>query len=419
MSNAMPAQYDASDRSSVLAVIPRINIGIFCDDEQTFEVMQLVAADRRLARAHVAVNSGGIMAAYEAGAAGVTPNLLIVESRSHGENLLLELNQLAEVCDASTKVVVIGHVNDVILYRELMRQGVAEYLVAPVSQMQIIESVAGMYRDPKARPVGRIVAFVGAKGGVGSSTIAHNVGWTMANKFAADTIITDLDLAFGTAGLNFNQEAGAGIADALSSHERMDPTLLDRMLTRCGDKLSLLACSGIVDRDIHIDVPAVDAILDVVRQSVPYIVIDVPNIWAPWTKHTLIHADEILITATPELACLRNARNMVEHLKSARPNDKSPRLILNQVGIAKRPEIPAVEFAKAIGIGPCAIIPFDAQVFGTASSNGQMIGEMAPRSKAAEAFATIAETLAGREPPPQQIKRSLFSFSGKLALRKK
>ncbi len=420
MNQTLPVDDVAMDHAAVVAVIPRINISIHCTDDRTLQVMQMVAADRRLARCHATMHMGGIMGAFQAYSGAVTPNLLVVESSAHGDDLMLELNQLAQVCDAATKVIVIGHVNDVILYRELVRQGVGEYLVAPVSQLQVIESISGLYRDPKARPVGRIVAFVGAKGGVGSSTIAHNVGWMLSRQFATDTIITDLDLAFGTAGLNFNLEGGAGIADALSSPERMDPTLLDRMLTKCGDKLSLLASSEVVDRDIHIDIPAIEAILDVVRQSVPYIVVDVPNIWVPWTKHTLIHADELLITATPELACLRNARNMVNQLKASRPNDRMPRLILNQVGVAKRPEIPAAEFAKALGVVPTAVIPFDAQVFGTASSNGQMIAELAPKSKATDAFALIAEALVGREPPPKPVKRSLFSFAAKLpTLRKK
>ena len=109
---------------------------------------------------------------------------------------------------------------------------------------------------------------------------------------------------------------------------------------------------------------------------------------------------------------------MIDQLKAARPNDRMPRLILNQVGVAKRPEIPAAEFAKALGVAPAAIIPFDAQLFGTASSNGQMIAEVAPKSKAAEAFATIAEALAGRQ--SRLPSRPSARCSGKLPrLRKK
>jgi pilus assembly protein CpaE len=313
-------------------------------------------------------------------------------------------------------VIVVGHLNDVILYRELIRQGVSEYMVAPLNQLQVIEAVAAIYRDPKAKPLGRIFAFVGAKGGVGSSTLAHNFAWYLSRNFSTDTVITDLDLAFGTAGLNFNQEASQGILDALGQPDRVDQTLIDRLLTKCGDKLSLLASPGTIDRDIHIESHAVETILDVVRHSVPFVVVDVPNMWAPWIKYTLVQADDVILTATPELASLRNAKNLIDLLKGARPNDKPPRLILNQVGVQKRPEIPVAEFAKAIGVEPALVISYDAQTFGTAASNGQMLSEVAPKSKAAEAIANLVQLLMNQEMPQKTSKFSLPFFE---KLRKK
>ncbi|HYN00165.1 MAG TPA: AAA family ATPase [Aestuariivirgaceae bacterium] len=417
MTQAMTIE-ESKPAEAVIAAVPRINIGIFCDHEATLQAMQQVAADRRMSRAHVTVQTGGIIGAFQAYSGALCPNLLIVESHSARDTILTELNQLAQVCDSSTKVIVIGHVNDVILYRELMRQGVSEYFVAPVNLLQMIQVISNLYSDPKAKPIGRVIAFVGAKGGVGSSTIAHNLGWMISRNYNTETVITDLDLAFGTAGLNFNQEGGMGIADALSSPERVDATLLDRLLTKCNDKLSLLACGGLVDRDFHIDSTAVGAVLDVVRHNVPLVIVDVPNVWAAWTKYTLIHADDVIITATPELAALRNAKNIFDVLKASRPNDSVPKVILNQVGVPKRPEIPAGEFAKALGVEPLAVIPYDSQVFGTASSNGQMIIEVASKSRVAEVMIELSQILSGREIPKPPAKFSIFA--GKFpTLRKK
>ncbi len=142
--------------------------------------------------------------------------------------------------------------------------------------------------------------------------------------------------------------------------------------------------------------------LDVVRHNVPLVIVDVPNMWAAWTKHTLVHADDVVITATPELACLRNAKNMFDVLKAARPNDAVPKIILNQVGVPKRPEIPVAEFAKALGIEPLAVIPYDPQVFGTASSNGQMIIEVAAKSHAAERDRKPRQPAVRHAKPPKQ-----------------
>lgn len=414
----MPTSMPATDQP-IVAAIPRINIHAFCDNQLTAETMQATAADRRMSRAHVTIQLGGIAAAIQIYQAAATPNLLIVESHSPRDLMLAELMQLAQVCQPTTKVVVVGHLNDVLLYRELIRQGVSEYIVAPVNQLQVIETIATLYHDPKSGPVGRVIAFVGAKGGVGSSTIAHNFGWTASRTFGVDTVITDLDLAFGTAGLNFNQEAAQGIFDALGQPDRVDNTLIDRLLTKCSEKLSLLASPGIVDRDVTIEALSVDMILGVVRNSVPCVVVDVPNMWAPWIKYTLIQADDVIITATPDLASLRNTKNLIDLLKASRPNDRPPRLILNQVGVPKRPEIPAGEFAKAVGTEPSVIIPYDAQAFGTAASNGQMISEVSPKSKAVEALNKMADLIMGPAKPPSSGKRGLSLFDKLPKLRKK
>ena len=94
---------------------------------------------------------------------------------------------------------------------------------------------------PDAKPVGRTIAVVGAKGGVGASTVAHNIAWAIARDLELDAVVTDLDLPFGTAGLDYNQDPPQGIADAVFSPERMDGAFVDRLLSKCTDHLSLLA----------------------------------------------------------------------------------------------------------------------------------------------------------------------------------
>ncbi len=95
-------------------------------------------------------------------------------------------------------------------------------------------------------------------------------------------------------------------------------------------------------------------------------------------KACLIAADEIVIVATPDLASLRNAKNMIELARHARPNDAPPRLVINQANMPKRPEIPAKDFAETVGVEPLAVLGFDAALFGQAANNGQMLLELAP-----------------------------------------
>jgi pilus assembly protein CpaE len=394
---AIDATVTASQPHFPVVLVPRIDLHIYCDNQQTGQVLQAAVADRRMSRAHVTVQLGGIVAASQVYQTQPTPNVLVVESHSGHEQLMAELSRLAEVCQANTKVVVIGHVNDVLLYRELIKAGIAEYVVAPISPVGFIDLIANLYVDPSAAPLGRVVSFVGAKGGVGSSTIAHNLAWATSQRQGVDTIITDLDLAFGTASLNFNQDGAGGMLEALNQPDRLDSTLVERMMTKLGNKLSLLNGPGSVERDINIEAHAIETILSVVRSSAPLVMVDVPNMWAPWIKQTLLNSDEIIITATPELPSLRNAKNLMDLLKAARTNDRPPRLIINQVGVPKRPEIAPAEFAKALGVTPLAIIPHDPAAFGLAQGNGQMLHEVAPKSKAAEVINSIAGIIAGHQ----------------------
>lgn len=376
--------------------VPRVNIQAFCEDQDTAAVIQKASEDRRLSKAHVTVQMGGVEAAVAFYRDASTPNLIVVESLLDRKGMLTDLERLAEVCDPGTKVIAVGHVNDVLLYRELMRQGVSEYVVAPMTVPLVIESIASVYTDPENGPVGQVIAFIGAKGGAGSSTVCHNTAFAIANALKSDVVIADLDLPFGTAGLDFNQDPLQGIADALATPERLDEVLLDRLLSRCSDHLSLFAAPTALDRPYDLDKGACETVLDVVRENVPWVTVDVPHLWTGWAKEVVLKADYVVLTAMPDLASLRNTKNLVDQLKASRPNDRPPMLVLNQVGVPKRPEISVKDFGHAIELVPQVVIDFDAQLFGTAANNGQMIEEISEKSKAADAFRNLANLLTDR-----------------------
>jgi pilus assembly protein CpaE len=353
------------------------------------------------------VHTGGIGAAVEIYRTAPTPNLILVETRLPIDELIGNLDSLAEVCDAGTKVMVIGHSNDVRLYRELLKRGVSEYLVAPVDVMTIITAISGIYREAGTEKLGQVYAFIGAKGGVGSSTIAHNVAWTMARLFGSDVILADLDLPFGTAGLDFNLDPAQGIAEAVFGADRLDEVLLDRLLAKCEDHLSLLAAPAALDKSYDFGETAFDQVLEIVQANVPTVVLDMPHLWTAWVRKTLIAADEVVVTAIPDLANLRNAKSIIDLLKQARPNDTPPKLILNQVGVPKRPEIKPDDFAAALQLAPVSIIPFDPLLFGTAANNGQMIAEASAKTTISDVFADIAQVVSGRKEIRRARKRGL------------
>ncbi len=388
-----------------IAPAPRVSVQAFCETVETAAAVQSAGEDRRLGKAHLKIQMGGMAAAIEAYRAAPTPNVIVLEADVRSD-ILAGLDQLATVCDPGTRVVVIGRINDVTLYRELVRRGVSDYIIAPITTIDVVRSICNLFSAPEAKSVGRIIAVVGAKGGVGASTVAHNVAWAIARDLAMDSVVTDLDLAFGTAGLDYNQDPPQGIADAVFSPDRVDTAFLDRLLSKCTDHLSLLAAPATLDKVYDFGADAFDSIFDTLRTTMPCIVLDVPHIWSGWSKRALVSADDILIVAAPDLANLRNTKNIFDLLKASRPNDRPPLFCLNQVGVPKRPEINAAEFAKAIESQPIAAIPFDPQMFGSAANNGQMIAEVSANHRTTEMFLQMAQRLTGRS----ETKKSKGSF---------
>src|SRR5438477_587294 len=283
-----------------IAPAPRVSVQAFCETVETAAAVQSAGEDRRLDKAHVKIRMGGMAAAVEAYSSAPRPNVFVLEADGHN-NILAGLDQLASVCDAGTRVVVIGRINDVSLDRELVRRGVSDYVIARVGTLDVVRSIC--------------------------------------NLFSA-------------------------------------PATLERVYDFGAD--------------------AFDAIFDTLRTTMPCIVLDVPHQRSGWAKRALIGADDILIVAAPDLANLRNTKNLFDLLKAARPNDRMPLYCLNQVGVPKRPEINASEFAKAIESQPIASLPFDPQMFGSAANNGQMIAELAANHRTTEMFLQIAQRLTGR-----------------------
>ncbi|HEX3430266.1 MAG TPA: pilus assembly protein CpaE [Rhizomicrobium sp.] len=397
--------------------VPRISIAAFCEFPDTGAALQRASSDRRLAKAHVDVQLGGLQGAIDHFSGHVTPNLLIIETKLQGKAAVEDVDRLADVCDPATKVVVIGRINDVELYRELTRRGVSEYLVAPVDPLHLIETISGLYGDRETQPIGRVIAFVSARGGAGSSTLAHNVGWCIAEQLKIHTTIIDFDLPFGTLALDFNEDPTQSVADALGAPERLDDVFLDRVLVKVSDRLSLFPSPTMLERGYDADPVAYEAVVDAVRQMSPCVIVDLPHLWSPWVRQTLLAADDVVIVAAPCLGSLRNGKAFMDLLKQHRPNDAPPRLVLNQVGIPKRPEIPAREFASAIGVDPAVTVPFEPQLFGASANHGQMLAELHPKSHAAHSMLQLAEIVTGRR-PQENSQKSVLPFLSLLSGRK-
>ena len=233
-------------------------------------------------------------------------------------------------------MIVVGHVNDVVLYRDLTRRGVSEYLIAPVAVLDFVRAVSDLFASAGAEPVGRTIAVVGAKGGVGASTVAHNLGWAIADKLRPRPWWSTSTSLSARPALDFNQDPPQSVAEAIFAPDRLDANLVDRLLSKCSDQLSLLAAPAMLDRTTDLSETALDGLIDILRASIPAIVLDVPHAWCAWTR---AHADRRRPARHRRRAGARLAAQRQEPVSTrcdkAGPNDRAPKVVLNLTGVAE------------------------------------------------------------------------------------
>ena len=396
-----------------------MSVQAFCENVDTAAAIQAAGEDRRMAKAHLRIQMGGLTAAIEAYQSSPTPNVIILESENRSEDILGALDQLAEYCDAGTRVVVIGRMNDVTLYRELVRRGVSDYLISPVDVLQIVRAVCGLFSAPDAKPVGRVIAVVGAKGGVGAST--HRAQYRVLDRATIsmlDSVVTDLDLAFGTAGLDFNQDPAQGIAEAVFSPDRIDTAFIDRLLAKCTDHLNLLAAPATLDRVYDFGADAFEAIFDLAARH--------RALRRARRAASMDRLDQADAGRRRRYFDRRDARSRQsaqhqEHLRLPQGSAAERSVIRAIASIrsefrngprSRRPTSPRRSMMKRM-----AIIPFEPQLFGAAANNGQMIAEISSGHRTAEIFRQLAQHLTGRVGAEEAALRSAVAAARKLLQR--
>ncbi len=376
-------------------MILRLTIDAFAATPATASVLAQLPACPVLGKSRTLVFEGGIPAATRHYAETPTPQVVIVED-TDGDRLTQHLDALSEVCEPGTRVLVIGPVNDIELYRRLLAHGVSDYLVTPVTADRILEAIARMFTDPGTAPEGRVIACWGARGGAGSSSVAQNLAWSLGRHLKDTVVYIDLDLAFGTSTLAFNLDAKQTLADALAHPDRLDDVLIDRCMAEYDDYLHILAAPGDGRCPPAMPEEALERLIGPAARMARVVVLDLPHLGAEWTLQRLATADEALIIATPDFASLRDTKTLFETLAN-RP--RAPRLILNKIDPSCKNLPTPKDFEEIVHITPALLIPLDTALFGDAAANAQMLGETQPGHKIPLMLTQLAATLTGKPPP--------------------
>lgn len=372
---------------------PPISVHISWDRAHSGELVSALVADRRMARADISHERGGLDGAIVRFATQQSPDLLIIDTTLSGLAMFRALERLSELVDAKTKLIIIGAVNDVGLFRELAARGVSEYVLTPAAPEHLVDAACRLFAETDSS---HVVAVIGARGGVGASTIARNIAWSIAEEQEIAAALVDLDWSFGTAAFEAQVETPRSIADALSAPD--DEGAPDRVAVHCSERFRILGAPASLLKEDHLASEDVEALIRRVRRLSSFVILDLPHTWAPWVKQALVAADDIVMVASPDLASLRNAEAMLRAVKAERAGRADAIVTLSMVGVPKRPEITLKDFAEALSIAPVESLAFDPALFGAAVIKGQMLAEVAPRSKTATSIARLASLITGREP---------------------
>jgi pilus assembly protein CpaE len=333
--------------------------------------------------------------------------------------LLLDLADaaapIAEVSSARTvggtelKLVALGNVNDVTLFRDLLAAGCNDYLVKPATR----EALAAVLEKGSAAAVkgdgglGQVVVFVGSRGGVGTTTTAVSCAWLLAEERGGRVALVDLDLHFGTIALKLDTDPGGGLCEALEQPSRIDSLFIERAMVKVTENLRVLAAEASATQHLIVDAGAVDTLLYELRRKFTRIIVDLPRGATPVQRAVLASASHVVVLCERSLAGLRDTIRLQTMMREQAPQ---VHVWLVEAGATGgRALIGKSEFQKGIGQSLNAGISYDPKSAGAAVNSGQPLPMAAPRAPIVREFRQLAELVAG--PAPAGAKRKLLGLS--------
>jgi pilus assembly protein CpaE len=378
---------------------PREPFMAFVEDDVTREV--LVRAVEHCEWPPNQVFTGDVHDAIRALADIPTPELLLVDL-SGSVDPIEDINGLAEVCDFGTRVIAVGSVNDVELFRKLVAAGVDDYLLKPVSVEPLVSSLTRVTDEPEEETAGsddsqgRMIVTIGARGGVGASTLAVNAAWMIAHELERRVALVDLDLYFGTAALSLDLEPGRGFREALENPSRIDGLFIERAMVKESDKLYVLAAEESLDKPVRFDPSSSALLVEKLRQPFDCVLVELPRAFVASHHAVISTADVVTVVSDLSLAGMRDTLRLVGHVKQVAPAAEI-RVVANRVGQAKGAEMTKKDFEAGIKEPIAYELPYEQKPLAQSSSTGKPVAVVARGSKYVAAMRSLSQDMAATD----------------------
>jgi pilus assembly protein CpaE len=353
----------------------------------------------QLALGQGTIMRGGIARAIDHLGQHRSPHILVVDIG--GVDLpISKVNELADVCEPGVAVIAIGNRNEIGLYRDLLRAGVTDYVVKPINPQLLAKALSNNRAhtggaSPIHKKLGGLITFVGARGGVGATTLAVNMAWFLAHRQHRRVALVDLDLQNGDCAMALKIKPTSGLREALANPLRIDNVLLERIMTAVGERLFVLSSEEPLSEDLNFTAVAVETLVSALREQFHYVILDVPRIPASAYRRAMEMADFCVIVADQTL---RSVRDTVRLRAALGEGDGRRRnvLVINRYGEGGRRAVTLDEIHHVLEIRPKAVIPHQPALF-TIGPDEERIAA-ARRGKFSDALAALALELSGRPP---------------------
>lgn len=374
-------------------------------DAQSREVVAAAAARRGWPQ--VEYLNGGVAVATLFIASTTPPKFLLVDLEGCDEPLV-EIEALAQVCSADTKVIALGTINDIALYHGLTALGVGDYLLKPLRAESLDAAIDHVLAEVASRQATQVIALIGARGGVGTSSLALSLAHTLSR--SQKVVLIDLDLHFGTHALALDRrvrEAGSANAfrDLLDNPERVDALLVEAALHRIDDRLALLGGEIALESDWVAAPDGLTALLASLGEKVDAVVIDLPRDLTPASRLVLRTADSVGIVCDLSLAGLRDTQRLLTLVSGLRAGAR-PKVIANRLGGAST-VLPLGEFERMIGAACDFTIVEDSKSAALAQQRAQPLAAIDLNPRLQQQLHQMAAGLSGTTP---QAKADRLAF---------
>ncbi len=373
-------------------LLPAARVDIFIKDKETIDAARAIVDDWRFARVNVNVEEGDVETAILSYQEADSPSLVIIETQTTGDDFVAKLGELSSHCHEDTNAIVIGPVNDVTLYRNLTSMGVSDYLVKPVPLETLSEVIAKALIDKLGTSGSRLIGVVGAKGGVGTSSLTQAMAWGLSESLDQKTFLMDAAGGWSTLSVGMGFEAATTLQEAVRAAESNDEDTLNRMFHKPNERLTVLASGSDSMLETSVTAAQYEHMIDLLMQSYPVVLVDLSAAIPSLKRAVLEKAHQIMVVSTATLPSLRAARTLMQELKLLHGGDTSHiDLITNMAGLIPSKEVPKKDIAVALDHEPSAVIPFDPKLFIGNENEGKKINTSKSGMEIVETLMPLAQ----------------------------